>query len=119
MIRAACVLALFCGCSTSETPAWALDSIHLEPNEVGDARGFQTWSLYADGWNRRPAARHYICSVVITLEATGLAPTCSDCDRGWAVTTSLLETDCQASVAADPRFTQAQRAASPEDRAAT
>ena len=111
MIRTACLLLALGGCSRSDTPAWALDSIHLEPNETGDARGFQTWSLYADGWKRRPAARHYICSVIVTLDAMGSTPACSDCERGWTVAPTFLETDCAEPLGSDERFLSLQQLA--------
>ena len=93
-----------CACSSPTDPSWAIDTIDLEREDSGAVNGFHTWSLYADGWSRRPGRRHYVCSVVVQLDGEAMPPDCSDCTLAWKLEPSFLETDCTAENADDPRW---------------
>ncbi len=84
-------------------PAWALDPIYLEPTAEG-VYGIQAWELFTEGWDRRFAARHYLCAVLVELEGVPTDQGCSACAHRWAVETRLLESDCAPEIAEDPRF---------------
>src|SRR5678815_344913 len=97
-------LLLMVGCAGSGAPTYAFDPIWIEPEGDG-IHGFQTWSIYADGWQRRYKERYFVCSVVVELSGTPAATPCPDCDFTWAVTPELAETDCtDESLASAPGF---------------
>lgn len=96
-MRTAIVLstALLCGCSGSQEPAWALDSVYLEPTDDG-VYGFQTYNLYGEGWKKQHKGKHLICATVLELEGAETEP-CADCDVAFALHSEVLESDCSGS----------------------
>jgi hypothetical protein len=115
MIRLLPIL-LIGGCGRPDlTPAWAYDPITLTAVD-GDpeaAIGFQSWQLYGPGWAKKYKDRHYVCVVLVELEATVLA----DCDApacqiGWDTEATVVETDCaDPALAENPLFTSLHRLA--------
>lgn len=98
------LLAALVGCvPTSPTPFYALDPIYLEPTPQG-VYGVQSWELFSEEWGRRFAARHYLCAVIVELEGIPTTEGCPECSHRFRVEATLLESDCDAAVAEDPRF---------------
>jgi len=83
-------------CGSDTEAAWAFDPIYLEPDGV-DITGFQTWEYFTEAWAKRQAGKHYLCSVVITLQGSPTA--CDDCTGAWQVEPTILESDCPADLA--------------------
>lgn len=98
-------LVLGAGCAAEEEPYWALDPLWTEVDSQ-TLYGFQTWELFARPWGRTGKAKHYLCAVVVELEAEAREPdpSCTGCSQAWAVQPSLLESDCDPQLAEDLRF---------------
>lgn len=99
------VLAATACTPTLGEPVWALDPIYVEPTADG-IYGLQSWELFDERWADSYAARYYVCGVVVALEGTPVTPPegCQGCEAAWEVTTRFVESDCEATVAADPAF---------------
>jgi len=94
---------LVAACAPDTERSWAFDPIELRPTEEGGVTGFQTWELFSEKWDKNHAEKHYICAVVVEFE--GAVTSCTSCVAAWEVTTSVLESDCDAAIVDDPMFT--------------
>lgn len=90
------LLLALAACSSPDEPAWALDSLWLEPDAQETVYGFHTWELYAERWKRKQKDKHFICSVVVEVWGTPSEPSegCLGCTHAWSTEVELLETDC-------------------------
>ena len=90
---------IFSACAPSDgIAAWALDPIVLQATDSG-VYGFQTWEFYADG--RGFNEKSYVCAAVVEITGDSAEP-CDGCTDAWEVSAALLESDCDASLSADP-----------------
>lgn len=82
-----------------------MDPVWLEPTADG-VHGFQTWEFFSKRWSKNFKDRHYICSIVVELQGEERAPdaTCSGCTRAWEIYPTVLETDCDATMASDTSY---------------
>lgn len=102
------LMLLLMGCTPSDQPAWALDSLWIEPTAEG-VHGFHTWELFGPGWEGGLEPRHYLCAVVVEVEGVLVgAEDCQGCEPAWSVQGTLLESDCEPPWSQDPRWTEAR-----------
>jgi hypothetical protein len=106
-VRAAWIFALSAvGCGSNDgVPQYATDTIWIEPVETG-VHGFQSWTLFASGWEKRFAEKYHVCSIVLELDGTAI-PTagCDTCAAAWATTLVSVDSDCAEGTASDARWT--------------
>lgn len=86
----AAVLLFACAGGNGE-PTYATDELYVEPDGDGII-GFQTWSVYDDSY---PDDDAYVCGQVFELTGTQSEDwDCVACEVQFAVTATLMETDC-------------------------
>lgn len=88
------VIASLLACGPRD-PAWALDPVHLAPDGEGGVVGYHQWHLYDARFERSPRERTYACGAVMELVGSPRA-LCEGCTEAWDLSTTLLETDCDA-----------------------
>lgn len=104
--------ALLVGCAKNDgVPAWAMDPVWIEPQVDGSIYGFQSWELFSTPWSRHFNDRFYVCSVVVEFEGQpgDGGEACTDCVASFAVSPSILETDCADGVAERAGFLDLRR----------
>ena len=107
MVRTAWIFAISAiGCGTSDgVPRYATNNVWIEPNENG-IHGFQSWTLFASGWEKRFSETYHVCSIVHEIEGVSI-PTgdCDTCTAAWATMLLPVDSDCDAPTAGDSRWT--------------
>ncbi len=86
------MIAWLTACGGSDEPAFAIDTIVLEPDGV-DVHAFQTWYVLPERWERKPDTKP-TCTVVTTFDGS---PTGGPPQVEWAWLASfptVLESDC-------------------------
>ncbi len=93
-----CLMALAAGCTVpSDTPAWAVANVHLQPGSEAAVHGWVNWQLYDARWESTGAEQAYLCSALGTLQGTR-TDACPDCDDSWEVSVEPDTTDCPTDV---------------------
>lgn len=93
------------GCKSDDAPAYAVDSVWLEPND-DDVHGFVTWAFYSERWAKTTDDRYFVCSLLVELSGSPAIAdeACPSCSEAWSVTATAAGTDCAESLAADPAY---------------
>lgn len=88
------LMATACRSASDGTPAWAVDTITLDPGATTPF-ALQAWTLHDDRWANRATPKALVCSIVVELTLQDGATDCDDCDSAYAVTDQrVVDTDC-------------------------
>lgn len=99
---------LGCAACSSPTPFWALDPVFIAPTVEGTS-GTVTWQVYSEAWKKKFSEKHYLCSVIVGLEATPSATDCEACVVAFELTSEVTDSDCSEALLADPLFLSTRR----------
>lgn len=85
---------LGCRSDGDGSPAWAIDTLTLDPDGQ-TATALQAWTLHDARWERRATRRALVCSTVVELTLEPGASGCEDCDVAYAVVDQrVADSDC-------------------------